>query len=201
MKPRFATLIILTLVTAALLLPFAFSAGYLDALRNRSVNLHQVLRGELYKQTTGYLSLAFVGLEMALTVRKRSLGWTFKIRIPGSMQFWRSLHIFTGVGLVALTLVHTLGSTGANFNSVFLWVFWGVTLSALLGAVAETGILASPRKYFGLASPKVGNLTLGTTKGPLIRGLRAFWLSTHIILVTVFSLMLGVHIFLAYYYQ
>ena len=41
----------------------------------------------------------------------------------------------------------------------------------------------------------------GIPKGQLVRGLRAIWLTTHILLVSVFIVMLGFHIFLAYYYQ
>ena len=40
----------------------------------------------------------------------------------------------------------------------------------------------------------------GISKGNMVRSLRAFWLSTHIILVSIFFVMLGVHIFLAYFY-
>jgi hypothetical protein len=39
------------------------------------------------------------------------------------------------------------------------------------------------------------------TKGPLIRGLRALWLTSHIFFVCVFAIMLIFHIALAYYYQ
>ncbi|MGP1375367.1 MAG: hypothetical protein ACTS3T_21250 [Almyronema sp.] len=202
-QPTFATLIALTLLTAALLAPFAFSSVYLAALREQSFDLHRFLRGDLYKQMTGYGALAFVLGEGMLTARKRSRSWMFKLKIPGSMQLWRSLHIFLGVGLVGMVLVHTLGSKGLNFNSVFLWVFFGVTLSALMGVVAETGILASSRKYFGRLPFRMGGNAAGTpmTKGPLVRGLRAIWLTTHIFLVGVFATMLCFHIFLAYYFQ
>ena len=103
-----------------------------------------------------------------------------------------------------MILVHTWGSTGSNFNAIFLWVFFGVSLSALTGVVAETGILESPYKYFRFVPLQLGSLVKSTpkiTKGPLIRGLRLFWLSTHIILVSIFVVMLGFHIFLAYYFQ
>lgn len=197
MKPKFITLILLTLLSAALLAPFVVSPIYLDALREHSVELHRFIRGELYKQTTGYVALAFVVLEMLLSLRKRGRSWIGKIKLPGSVILWRSLHIFLGVGLLAVVVVHTLGATGLNFNAVFLWIFFAVTLSALVGVVAETGVLESPRKLFGVP----GNKDLVITKGPLIRNMRAVWLPTHIFLVSVFLLMLGVHVFLAYYYQ
>ncbi|MEM7061726.1 MAG: hypothetical protein AAF572_00975 [Cyanobacteria bacterium P01_B01_bin.77] len=197
MKPKFVTLILLTLLSAALLAPFVVSPIYLDAFREHSVELHRFIRGELYKQTTGYVALVFVGLEMLLSLRKRGRSWFGKLKLPGSMIWWRSLHIFLGVGLLAIVLVHTIGATGLNFNAVFLWIFFAVTLSALVGVVAETGVLESPRKLFGVP----GNKDLVVTKGPLIRNMRAVWLPTHIFLVSVFLLMLGVHVFLAYYYQ
>ncbi|MEL6138154.1 MAG: hypothetical protein AAFR42_12195 [Cyanobacteria bacterium J06628_6] len=196
MKPKFSTLIVLTLVCAALLAPFAVSPLYLDALRNRSVELHQFLRGELYKQISGYVALFFVLLEMLLTMRKRSRGWPLKIKLPGSVILWRSLHVFTGVALLGVVLIHTMGATGLNYNAVFLWVFFAVTLSALVGVVAETGVLESTRKLFSLP---VGKVEMG--KGQLIKGMRAIWLPTHIFLVSVFTLMLGLHIILAYYFQ
>lgn len=206
MKPKFATLIILTLVSAVLLLPFALSPIYVDILREQAFDTLQLLQGDIYKQITGYLALVFVLLEMVLTVRKRSRSWPIKISLPGSMQFWRSLHIFAGVALLGLTLVHTVGINGLNFNAIFLWVFFGVTLSALVGVVAETGIVESPRRYFGLSTAKaeVQGMTKALSsipKGQLIRSLRGIWLSTHIFLVSVFFVMLAVHIFLAYYYQ
>ncbi|MEM9484375.1 MAG: hypothetical protein AAGA83_11855 [Cyanobacteria bacterium P01_F01_bin.116] len=196
MKPKFSTLIILTLLSACLLAPFVVSPIYLDMLRERSIELHRFIRGELYKQTTGYVALAFVVVEMLLSLRKRGRKWLGKLKLPGSMLLWRSLHIFLGVGLLAVVAVHTLGATGLNFNAIFLWVFFAVTLSALVGVVAETGVLESSRKFFGIP----GNKDLVIKKGPLIRNMRDIWLPTHIFLVSIFMLMLGVHIFLAYYY-
>lgn len=200
MKPKFSTLIILTFICAALLIPFALSPWYLPMFRDRAFELHQTLQGGLYKQITGYTSLVFILIEIILTIRKRARGWKIKITLPGSMQIWRSVHIFLGVALLGVTLIHTVGSNGLNFNAIFLWVFFAVTLSALVGVVAETGVLESPRKYFGFGSPKDGN-SLTITKGPLIRNMRQVWLPTHIFLVSVFVVMLGCHIFLAYYYQ
>lgn len=197
MKPKFSTLIILTLLSALLLVPFAISPIYLDILRERSIELHHWIRGEVYKQITGYVALAFVVLEMMLSLRKRGRKWIGKVKIPGSVLLWRSLHIFLGVGLLAVVVVHTIGATGLNFNSIFLWVFFAVTLSALVGVVAETGVLESPRKMFGVP----GNKDIAISKGPLIRNMRAIWLPSHIFLVSVFILMLGIHIFLAYYYR
>lgn len=196
-QPSFKMLIGLTLLTALLLLPFAFSQSYLDWLRHQSFELHPLLRGERYKQGTGFAALAFVLVEVMLTVRKRSRSWIGRIKIPGSMPLWRSIHIFIGVGLVGLVLVHTLGANGLNFNAIFLWVFFVTTLTALVGVVAETGILESTRSYFG----KLPGSSKILTKGPLIRGLRAIWLISHIFFVCVFSLMLIFHIMLAYYYQ
>ena len=224
MRPKFSTLIFLTFVSVLLLLPFVFSSQYLPVLRDESFEIHLFLQGEIYKQVTGYVSLALVLFEMLLSFRKRGRSWKVKIRIPGSIIFWRSLHIFLGVGLLGTTLVHTTGANGANFNGIFLWVFFGVTLSALVGVVAETGILESPRRYFGWvpAQPtqfkaiekeietgaatatearKKGKIRTFLSKGSLIRGLRSLWLSTHILLVTIFFVMLLFHIFLAYYYQ
>ncbi|MEO0408796.1 MAG: hypothetical protein AAF289_15745 [Cyanobacteria bacterium P01_A01_bin.135] len=196
-QPSFKVLIGLTLLTALLLLPFAFSPIYLDWLRQRSVDLHQFVRGELYKQSTGYVALSFALLEVLLSVRKRGRNWIGRLKLPGSMQLWRSIHIFVGVGLVALVLVHTLGANGLNLNAVLLWVFFAVTLTALIGVVAETGILESSRSVFGRL-PWSDSLL---TKGPLIRGLRSLWLVSHIFFVCVFAVMLMFHIALAYYYQ
>lgn len=197
LQPKFKTLIGLTLLTALLLLPFVFSATYLDQLRAASVDLHQYLRGELYKQATGFVALAFVVAEVMLTARKRSRSWIGHVKIPGSMALWRSIHIFLGVGLVGMVLIHTIGSTGINFNAIFLWVFFAVTLTALVGVVAETGILESTRSQFGTWPGSNKPMT----KGPLIRQLRDIWLLSHIFFVCVFGIMLVFHIFLAYYYQ
>ena len=196
-KPSFKVLIGLTLLTALLLLPFAFSASYLDILRQSAYELHPYLRGEWYKQGTGFAALTFALVEVLLTVRKRSRTWPIRLKLPGSIQLWRSVHIFLGVGLVATVLLHTLGSTGRNYNAVFLWVFFAVTLTALMGVVAETGILESTRSFFG----RLPGRSKPLSKGPLIRGLRSIWLVSHIFLVSVFGVMLIFHIALAYYFQ
>lgn len=200
---KFSTLIALTFITVALLTPFALSPLYLPLLRNNAFDLHQVLKGELYKQITGYTSLVLIVFEMVLIARKRGRGWKVKLTIPGSIKLWRNLHILVGIALVGTTLLHTIGATGVNFNAVFLWVFFGTTLSALVGVVAETGVLESPRKYFSwsLGQEGMGKPYPGISKGLLIINLRSIWLTTHIILVSIFSVMLVFHIFLAYYYQ
>lgn len=199
---KFSTLITLTFITAFLLIPFAGSQLYLPILRDTAFAWHQFLQGDIYKLTTGYIALLFVGLEMLFTLRKRGRAW--KINLPGSILLWRGLHIFVGVGLLAIVLVHTNGATGVNFNGIFLWIFFGVTLSALVGVTTETGVLESPRKYFGIAPENargIGKLLPGMAKGQLIRNMRNIWVSTHIFMVSIFFVMLAVHIFLAYYYQ
>ncbi|MEO0949509.1 MAG: hypothetical protein AAFY11_15470 [Cyanobacteria bacterium J06641_5] len=199
MKPKFSTLIALTLLTAAFLSPFIFSPLYLPYLRETNFDLHELLQREIYKLVTGYVSLFLIVVEIALTARKRGRGWLVSLRLPGSMQIWRSVHIFVGVALVATTLVHTLGSHGLNFNATLLWVFFGVTLTALVGVVAETGLLEYPHRYLNLtfALGDAGKFS----KGTLIKKLRGIWLTSHIILVNAFAVMLAFHIFLAYYYQ
>ena len=204
MKPKFSTLIILTLISAAILAPFAISPIYIPVLRERAFDVLFFLQADLYKQTTGYVSLAFVVLEMILVARKRARGWKIKLSIPGSMQLWRSIHIFAGVGLIAMVLVHTIGVAGINFNAIFLWVFFAVSLSALVGVVAETGVVESSQKRFLpmlKTATAVGKPVSGISKGNMIRGMRALWLNSHIILVAIFTVMLGFHIFLSYYYQ
>lgn len=204
MKPKFTTLIIITLVSAAILTPFVFSSYYLPLLREHHFQLLLFLQDDLYKFITGYTALALVILEIMLTARKRGRSWLVKLTVPGSMQLWRSLHIFVGVGLLGLILIHTLGATGLNFNAIFLWIFWGVSLSALVGVVAETGIVESPQKLFLTWMPQQSSRQQkipGVAKGVLIRSLRSIWLTSHIIWVSIFMVMLGFHIFLAYYYQ
>lgn len=200
MKPKFSTLILLTVICAILLTPFVFSPNYIPVLRLNDFDLYLAFQSELYKQITGYLSLSFVLLEMALTLRKRGRSWKVKIKVPGSIQLWRSLHIFLGIALVGSTFIHTIGVRGLNFNAIFLWVFFLVTLSALVGVVAETGIIESSQRYFRFSlSPTPGNT--GISKGVLIRNLREIWLTSHIILVSIFLVMLVFHIIIAYYYQ
>ena len=204
MKPKFSTLIILTLISAAILAPFALSPLYIPVIREQSFDLLLFLQGELYKQVTGYIALAFVIFEMLLVARKRSRGWNIQIKVPGSMILWRRLHIFLGVGLISIVLIHTIGMRGLNFNAVFLWIFFSVSLSALTGVVAETGILESPKRRFlvWLSSKQPHEeKAIGISKSTLIRNLRSLWLGTHIFLVSIFCVMLIGHIFLAYYYQ
>ena len=203
MKPKFSTLIILTLISAVILTPFAVSPIYIPILREKAFDVLFFLQADLYKQITGYVALAFVVIEMILIARKRARGWKIKITVPGSMQLWRSIHIFAGVGLIAMVLVHTIGVAGINFNAIFLWVFFAVSLSALVGVVAETGVVESSQKRFlpmFKTATASGKPVSGISKGNMIRGMRALWLNSHIILVAIFIVMLGFHIFLTYYY-
>ncbi len=206
MQPRFKTLIILTLISVALLAPFAFSAAYFPVIRETAFEFYEVLRGDIYKQITGYIALLFVLAEMVLTIRKRGRRLRpVKLSVPGSVKFWRRLHIFFGVILLGVILIHTAGATGQNFNGIFLWVFFGVTLSALIGVVAETGILESAQQRFSFLpvgnGGVVGKALMDVPKSKLIQGLRALWLSTHILFVSAFFILLGFHIFLVYNFQ
>ena len=204
MKPKFSTLIILTLISAVILAPFAVSPIYIPILREKAFDVLFFLQADLYKQITGYVSLAFVIIEMILVARKRGRGWKIRLPVPGSMQLWRRIHIFAGVGLIAIVLIHTIGVAGINFNAIFLWVFFAVSLSALVGVVAETGVVESSQKRFlpmFSTATAGGKKVPGISKGNMIRAMRALWLNTHIILVAIFSIMLCFHIFLAYYYK
>ncbi|MEM9274812.1 MAG: hypothetical protein AAGA80_17900 [Cyanobacteria bacterium P01_F01_bin.143] len=204
MKPKFSTLIILVFLTAAILLPFAVSQIYIPVMREQSFDLLLFLQGQLYKQTTGYIALAFVVFEMMLVTRKRGRGWNISIKVPGSMVLWRRLHVFLGVVLFGIVLIHTIGAHGLNYNAIFLWVFFWASLSALIGVVAETGIVESPRRRFlvWLSNKKSNDeKKLGVSKSTLVRNLRGLWLGSHILLVTMFCMMLLGHIFLVYYYQ
>lgn len=204
MKPKFSTLIILTLISALILVPFAVSPIYIPIFREKAFDVLYFLQDSLYKEVTGYVSLVFVILEMVLTARKRGKSWKIKLSVPGSMQLWRKLHIYLGVGLLAIVLIHTVGVAGINFNAIFLWVFFAVSLSALVGVVAETGVVESSQKRFfpmlKTTAPD-GKVIPGVSKGIMIRNMRALWLSSHIILVGLFFVMLIFHIFMAYYYQ
>ena len=124
MKPKFSTLIILIFLSAAILAPFAVSQIYIPVIREESFDLLQFLQGQLYKQTTGYVALAFVIFELILAARKRGRGWIVQIKVPGSIMMWRRLHIFLGVGLLSIVLIHTIGMHGLNYNAVFLWIFF-----------------------------------------------------------------------------
>jgi hypothetical protein len=59
---------------------------------------------------------------MVLVAIKRGRGWIVKLKIPGSILFWRKLHIFLGIGLLALVLIHTIGLNGLIFNAISLIV-------------------------------------------------------------------------------
>ncbi|MBE9029784.1 hypothetical protein IQ266_08595 [filamentous cyanobacterium LEGE 11480] len=206
MQPSFKTLIILTLISVALLAPFAFSASYFPLLRDQAFDFHEFLRGDLYKQVTGYISLAFVLVEMVLTLRKRGRRLRpVKVSVPGTVKFWRRLHVFFGVVLLGVILIHTGGAVGQNFNGIFLWVFFGVTLSALVGVVAETGVLESAQQRFSLvpigSDGAFSKALTGIPKSKLIQGMRGLWLSTHILFVSAFFILLGFHIFLVYNFQ
>ena len=196
MKPSFPTLAVLTAICLLLLVPYFASDWYLPALRDAAFYPHQFFRRGAYKLITGYIGLAFFLLQMVLTLRKRGRRW--KIKLPGSMMFWRSLHIFLGVGFIGMSAIHTIGATGGAFNQAFLVVFVMLSLVAMLGVVMET-------RFVGISAREValvpGVNALRFPKGALIRNLRQVWLGLHIILVSAFGVMLGFHIFLAHYFR
>ncbi len=198
MKPTFKTLAILTVLSIVLLIPFIISDVYLEPLRDQAFRAYQVLQGDLYKQITGFVTLGFFAGEMLLTLRKRGRQW--KIKVPGSVLFWRQLHIFLGVAFIGIVLVHTGGDMGENFNFIFLLTFIAVSLSAMLGVAVETRVLLAPARVFQ-PSEQGGRSFLLISKGALIRKLRSLWLGSHIALVAAFTVLLGFHIFLAYYFQ
>ena len=198
MKPKFSTLIVLIFLSAAILAPFAVSHLYEPVIRANSFDILLFVQGDLYKQITGYIALVFVILEMFLVARKRGRGWIVKLKIPGSILFWRKLHIFLGIGLLALVLIHTIGLNGLNFNAVFLM---GIFCCQFI----STGWRNSRNGYCRIISKKIFRLVIdqedrgkevaGVTNSTLIRNLRSFWLGTHIILVAIFFVMLVFHIF------
>lgn len=196
MKPTFPSLAVLTAITLALLVPFFLSDWYLPALRDNAFELHQMLRRGQYKIVTGFICLGFFVLEMILTLRKRGRRW--KVKVPGTILFWRSLHIFLGVGFIAITAIHTVGSLGSTFNRVFLVVFIALALIAMFGVALETRLVGISDRKIALV-PSVDALTF--PKGQLIRNLRSAWLNIHIVLVSAFTAMLSIHIFLAFFYQ
>ncbi len=202
MKPSLSTLTILTILSIVLFFPFVISDLYMEVIREQAAHVYQFLTKSLYKEITGFIALGFFVIEMLLTLRKHGGKW--KIRLPGSVLFWRQMHIFLGVGYIGIILIHTGGSMGHNFNLLFLIVFIVVTLTAMLGVVAETRILAVPQQKIALGpSPDASGPKLFPLihKAHLIRTLRSVWLGLHIFFVSVFSIMLGFHVFLAFYFE
>ncbi|WP_017327715.1 hypothetical protein [Synechococcus sp. PCC 7336] len=196
MKPTFPTLAVLTAIALVLLVPLFISDWYLPIVRDSAFYFHQILRRGLYKQITGFICLGFFALEMILTLRKRGRRW--KIKLPGSILFWRSFHIFLGVAFVGMAIVHTVGAIGSTFNRVFLIVFLTLSLVAMFGVALETWLVGTIDRKITLL-PVVGWLTF--PKGQLIRSLRSVWLGVHIVLVSLFGSMLSIHILLAFYFQ
>ena len=196
MKPTFPTLSVLTAISIVLVVPFILSDAYLPLIRDTAFYTHQILRRGLYKEITGFICLGFFAIEMILTLRKRGGRW--KIKLPGSIFFWRSLHIFLGVGFIGATLIHSFGAGGSAFNQAFLVVFLVLSLIAMMGVAVETRLV-------GVTARKISLLPVGgfsaIPKGQMIRQLRSAWLGIHIVLVSLFTVMLGFHLFLAFYYE
>ena len=195
MRPTFPTLSILAAISVVLIVPFILSDLYMPLLRDTAFYTHQLVRRGLFKEITGFVCLGFFAIEMILTLRKRGGRWN--IKLPGSIFFWRSLHIFLGVGFIGATLIHSFGAGGSTFNHIFLAVFILLSLVAMMGVAAETYLV-------GIAARKVALAPIGLPpipKGQLIRNLRSLWLGLHIVLVSLFAVMLGFHILFAFYFE
>lgn len=136
---------------------------------------HTLFVEPFWRQVTGFtvLGLAVLSLLFSLRKRIRRLAW-------GDVAWWRMLHTSLGllgaVGLVA----HTGLRLGSNFNRLLMLDFLALML---LGTLAGSVIALETR------------LDVYTA-----RRLRTAWTWAHIILTWPLPVLLGFHVFAAYYF-
>jgi nitrite reductase (NADH) large subunit len=130
------------------------------------------------KQITGYTLLTLSVLSMVMSARKR-LSW-FRFGHFGS---YRALHTALSCTALALTILHTGMQLGANLNLVLMLTFISV---ALLGSLA------------GVATAlETGGTGLWAKRA---RRLRPALSQLHIVLLWPLPVLVGLHIFSAYYF-
>ena len=97
--------------------------------------------------TLGGLSAALILMLAWLGVRKRRYGDAF-----GTAKGWLSAHVYLGLSLITLTVLHTGFQWGANIHTLALVLMLVVILSGIYGVVAYT-------RYPSLISAQRANAT------------------------------------------
>jgi nitrite reductase (NADH) large subunit len=133
-------------------------------------------RDSLYKQISGYTALAGMVVLALIGLRKR---WPALARL---CQFsgWRVVHVGIGLLLVLVMGVHTGGRLGANLDQV-------MSLAAVLALLSGAAIALVVARQQALAPGLVRRVQRSAT-----------WV--HILTLWALPVLLGAHIFKAYYF-
>ncbi len=129
-----------------------------------------------WQQITGYCVLSFSVLGLAISLRKRVSKINFSV-----YDNWKILHYCTGFLSLIILALHTGLAIGTNYNRILLLCFLGVVLMGGLSA-----ILVFLEKFFPAA---------------LCRHIKRYFIYGHIIMACFLPVLLGIHIFSAYYFN
>jgi nitrite reductase (NADH) large subunit len=134
-----------------------------------------------WKQTSGYMLLAFSVLAALLSFRKRWLPAAIVRRI-GDFGAWRLVHILIGTTALVVLFAHTGFRLGHNLN------FW--LMSFFLAASVSGATI-------GLTTALEHRISTTPANAARLRSL-ALWL--HILALWPLPLLIGLHILSVYYY-
>lgn len=162
--------IALAVVTAIVLAPPVPMAQSIDAL----ASLDRLWRDDVFRQISGYTTLAMCAAAAALTFRKR---WT-RVK-AGSFAGWRLVHTAIGVLTLLAIVVHTGFRLGSHLNMALMTCF------LLLNAV---GALA-------------GGVTAGGDRGPrVLARARPVLVLAHVLALWPLPVLLTFHVLSVYYF-
>lgn len=135
-----------------------------------------ILLDGFWRQVTGFSVLGCAVLSLLLSLRKRIA----RLAALGSFGWWRVAHVTLGLLGVATLVAHTGLRLGDNFNRVLMIDFLAlIVLGSGAGVVTALEARLDPRNALRL---------------------RRGWTLAHILLVWPLPVLVGFHIFSAYYY-
>lgn len=140
-----------------------------------TINFDWLWRDSFYKQASGFGLLLVSALLATISLRKRLPEWS-----SGAYGIWRTVHVVTGLIVLALLLAHTGLRLGSNLNFYLMLCFCGLLAA---GGVASLSI--------GLQD-RLPEATL--------RVFRKNALLWHVLLLIPFPSLLAFHIFKTYWF-
>ncbi|HZI31078.1 MAG TPA: (2Fe-2S)-binding protein, partial [Candidatus Binatia bacterium] len=151
--------------------PIPFAQSVQAGLRK----LDFLWRENFWKQVTGFTLVGLALISLLLSLRKRVKWFSW-----GEFGHWRAVHSVLGTLTLLALVSHTGFRLGHNLNFVLMTDF---LVLALVGALA--GAVTALERRLPPQSAK---------------RLRSFWTGTHIVMAWPLPVLVGVHIFAAYYF-
>ena len=149
-----------------------------QTVTNEWHRIEHMLRGSIWKQTTGYILVGVSVLALLLPLRKRLPRFSY-----GGVGFWRTVHSLIGISSIVGLLSHTGLRLGANLNFVLALSFLGLNFFGGL-----TGIITAWES-------RATGMTAMT-----LRNWRPRLSKLHVVFILPLPVLLAFHVACVYYY-